>query len=174
MVAALQLTTKKQREHIRKQNAISKGFQRGDVHKVQRQQEAEDKMATEEPVTAGRGESQAAHNPNSRATQAVRSRPQSRAVAVAATRGIALQSDDEKVSDSEVEDIEEDDDSLSTATRLESRESASRLVGYAGFSNRLTRLEHTYKKWDKNLEAMEQRIIQRCTELMQEQMAQQL
>ncbi|KAL3184647.1 hypothetical protein MRX96_005978 [Rhipicephalus microplus] len=120
------------------------------------------------------GESQAAHNPNSRATQAVRSRPQSRAVAVAATRGIALQSDDEKVSDSEVEDIEEDDDSLSTATRLESRESASRLVGYAGFSNRLTRLEHTYKKWDKNLEAMEQRIIQRCTELMQEQMAQQL
>lgn len=174
VVTALQLTIKQQREHIAKQDAIIRYFQNGGVRKDRRIQETEEKMATESTVEETGAEPQATSSSCQRTTQTARNRPQSRKAAFAAARGIELQSEDEDGSESEVEEGEYDDDALSTATGPEGKEKTQKPVGYAGLSNRLKRLENTYKIWDRNLKAMEQRIVQRCSQLMQQQIAQQM
>lgn len=90
----------------------------------------------------------------------------SRKAKVAAARGLEHQ-----VSIEEETAEESEDDERSTAT---GGDRPPRTPGYAGLHARLTRLENVYKKWDKNLEEMERRIVNKCMHSIQQMLHQAL
>ncbi|KAL3170246.1 hypothetical protein MRX96_015283 [Rhipicephalus microplus] len=88
---------------------------------------------------------------------------------VAVARGLKAQSEEELESESN----EEEDDSasvISVATTNNGDRTKPR--GYGSFSKKIGRNARAIKKWGKSFEGLEQKILTKCTQVIQQQLAQ--
>ncbi|KAH8019036.1 hypothetical protein HPB51_016136 [Rhipicephalus microplus] len=92
-----------------------------------------------------------------------------RASMVAVARGLKAQPEEELESESN----EEEDDSasvISVATTNNGDRTKPR--GYGSFSKKIGRNARAIKKWGKSFEGLEQKILTKCTQVIQQQLAQ--
>lgn len=94
-----------------------------------------------------------------------------RASIVAATRGLKEQHEEEIESASDSEEEEDDSASVNTAAATNNGDRAKPL-GYTGLSKKIDRIERITRKWGKEHEGLEQRVIAKCTQIIQQQLAQ--
>lgn len=108
--------------------------------------------------------------------------PKSREAIVAAARGLEEQAneDEEITSASDSEDEDDDLDSVSVRTTTSSTTAGRRAaqpegkqpLGYAGLNKRIRQLTTITSRWGKNLENLEQRLLNKITQTMQQQQQQ--
>lgn len=161
VVEALQRTIHQQREHINKQDILIAKLRKGELDN-----ESGD-METQEDSTDGSEEEPPM-------------RPRPKKARKGGSSGGKLEpaaNGNETAIQEEIIPEESETEGESSSVKSEENTHSIRIarspIGYAGLNNRIARLEIIYKKWDRNLDAMEQRIIQRCTQLVQQQIAQQ-
>lgn len=166
-MAALQLTINQQRETIARQDNLIRKLQDG----AKPAKSNDDDMATDEAQegNGAQADQQSSNSPNANPQRTlqttVKTRSPTREAIITAARGLEEQPADELASASEYEEEEDDDVSTNNGRK-------ARPLGYAGLNTRITRLEYTMKKWDKNFEALEQRIVNKSSQLIQQQLAQ--
>ncbi|KAH8018468.1 hypothetical protein HPB51_007474 [Rhipicephalus microplus] len=92
-----------------------------------------------------------------------------RASMVAAARGLEEQPEEELESESN----EEEDDSASViSVAATNHGNRTKPLGYGSFSKKIGRNARSIKKWGKSFEGLEQRILMKCTQVLQQQLAQ--
>ncbi|KAL3202640.1 hypothetical protein MRX96_053357, partial [Rhipicephalus microplus] len=92
-----------------------------------------------------------------------------RASMIAVARGLEAQHEEELESESN----EEEDDSASViSVATTNNGDRTKPLGYGSFSKKIGRNARAIKKWGKSFEGIEQRILTKCTQVIQQQLAQ--
>ncbi|KAL3191885.1 hypothetical protein MRX96_059391 [Rhipicephalus microplus] len=92
-----------------------------------------------------------------------------RASMIAVARGLEAQHEEELESESN----EEEDDSASViSVATTNNGDRTKPLGYGSFSKKISRNARAIKKWGKSFEGIEQRILTKCTQVIQQQLAQ--
>ncbi|KAL3244529.1 hypothetical protein MRX96_002288 [Rhipicephalus microplus] len=88
---------------------------------------------------------------------------------VAVARGLEAQPEEELESESN----EEEDDSASViSVAATNNGDRTKPLGYGSFSKKIRRNARAIKKWGKSFEGLEQRILTKCTQVIQQRLAQ--
>ncbi|KAH7949901.1 hypothetical protein HPB49_016572 [Dermacentor silvarum] len=94
-----------------------------------------------------------------------------RASIVAAARGLEEQPEEEIESASE-SDEEEDDSASVTSVAAINNGDKTKPLGYGSLSKKIGQNARAIQKWSKSFEGLEQRILTKCTQVIQQQLAQ--
>lgn len=169
-MAATQLTIKQQRGVIDEQRDAIRRLQEGGSRN-----EANNKMATDADEDDNGTPTNIAGNRFVNTTTpktyqfTAKAKTPTRASMVAVARGLEAQPEEELESESN----EEEDDSASViSVATTNNGDRTKPLGYGSFSKKIGRNARAIKKWGKSFEGLEQRILTKCTQVIQQQLAQ--
>ncbi|KAH6923032.1 hypothetical protein HPB50_020756 [Hyalomma asiaticum] len=172
-MAAMQLTIKQQRGVIDQQrDAIRRLQERGTGIEANSNKMATDADEEDSGIPTNIMGSTAINTTTPKIFQlTAKTRTPTRASIVAAARGLEEQHEEELESASESDEEEEDSASVIWAAATNNGD-RSKPLGYVGLSKKIDRISRITKKWGKELEGLEQRILTKCTQVVQQQQAQ--
>ncbi|KAH8027845.1 hypothetical protein HPB51_010491 [Rhipicephalus microplus] len=169
-MAATQLTIKQQRGVIDEQRDAIRRLQEGGSRN-----EANNKMATDADEDDNGTPTNITGNRFVNTTTpktyqfTAKAKTPTRASMIAVARGLEAQHEEELESESN----EEEDDSASViSVATTNNGDRTKPLGYGSFSKKIGRNARAIKKWGKSFEGIEQRILTKCTQVIQQQLAQ--
>ncbi|KAL1469892.1 hypothetical protein MTO96_024765 [Rhipicephalus appendiculatus] len=172
-MAAMQLTIKQQRGVIDQQrDAIRRLQEREPGIEANNNKMATDAEEEDSGIPTNNMGSTAINTTTPKIFQlTAKTRTPTRASIVAAARGLEEQHEEELESASE-SDEEEEDSALAISAAATNNGDRTKPLGYVGLSKKIDRVSRIIKKWGKELEGLEQRILTKCTQVVQQQQAQ--
>lgn len=172
-MAAMQLTIKHQRGVIDQQrDAIRRLQERGTGTEANNNKMATDADEEDSGIPTNIMGSTAINTTTPKIFQlTAKTRTPTRASIVAAARGLEEQHEEELESASESDEEEEDSASVISAAATNNGD-RTKPLGYVGLSKKIDRISRITKKWGKELEGLEQRILTKYTQVVQQQQAQ--
>ncbi|KAH7946243.1 hypothetical protein HPB49_021883 [Dermacentor silvarum] len=172
-MAAMQLTIKQQRGVIDQQRDAIRSLQEGEA----RDEANDNKMTTDADEKDNGTLANIAGNafantitPETFQFTAKATIP-TRASIVASARGLEEQPEEEIESASE-SDEEEDDSASVTSVAAINNGDKTKPLGYGSLSKKIGQNARAIQKWGKSFEGLEQRILTKCTQVIQQQLAQ--
>lgn len=172
-MAAMQLTIKQQRGVIDQQRDAIRRLQEGEA----RDEANDNKMTTDADEKDNGTLANIAGNAFANTTTpetfqfTAKATIPTRASIVAAARGLEEQPEEEIESASE-SDEEEDDSASVTSVAAINNGDKTKPLGYGSLSKKIGQNARAIQKWGKSFEGLEQRILTKCTQVIQQQLAQ--
>lgn len=172
-MAAMQLTIKQQRGVIDQQRDAIRRLQEGEA----RDEANDNKMTTDADEKDNGTLANIAGNAFANTTTpetfqfTAKATIPTRASIVTAARGLEEQPEEEIESASESEEEEDDSASVTSVAAINNRDKTKPL-GYGSLSKKIGQNARAIQKWGKSFEGLEQRILTKCTQVIQQQLAQ--